>query len=47
MPKTYILHDNNAEKLSTNCKKKYCPINNWLTYPFFILNKFIDFSDFI
>ena len=45
--KTYILHNNNnAEKLFKKCKKK-CPINNQVTYLFFISNEFIDFSESI
>ena len=33
--KKYILHNNNAEKLSTNCKKHNCPLNNKVIYPLF------------
>ena len=43
MSKTFILHNNNA-KLLTKWQKKNCPINNQVTYPFF-LNKFIDVSE--
>ena len=44
MPKAYVLHNNNDEKLLTNCKKN-SPTNHEVIYPFFILDKFIDFSE--
>ena len=35
MSETYILHNNNTEKLLKNSKiKNDCPINNQVTYPF-------------
>ena len=40
--KTNILRNNNAEKLLTNLEKN-CPINNQVTYAFFIQNDFTDF----
>ena len=44
MSRTCILHNNNAENLLTNCEKS--SMNN-LVIDFFMLNKFIDFSEFI
>ena len=38
--KTFILHNNNDEKLFENCRNISCPINNQVTYPFFISNFF-------
>ena len=35
MSKIYILHNNNSEKLLTNCQKNNCPIN-YTTYIFFL-----------
>ena len=46
--KKYILHNNNAEKWSKNWQKKNnCPKNNQVTYPCFISNGFINFSELI
>ena len=45
--KTYILHNNNDQKLLNNWKWiKNCPISNQVNL-FFISNKFIDFSESI
>ena len=51
MSRTFILHtnnnnNNNAEKLKIIVKNNFL-INNQVTYPFFITNKFIDFSESI
>ena len=46
MSKTYILHNSNDEKLKKLLKKN-CPMNNQVTYPFFMLNEFIDFAESI
>ena len=42
MSRKFILHNNNVEILLIKCS-----INNQVICPFFILNKFIDFSEFM
>ena len=46
MSKTFILRNNNCEKLLTNCQKN-CPIKNETTFLFFALNEFIHISESI
>ena len=46
MSKTSIFYNNNDEKLLTNCKKKLSR-KKLGDLPFFISNKFIDFSESI
>ena len=36
MSKIYILRNNNAENLLTNCWEPNCPVNNYVTYAYCI-----------
>ena len=45
MSKTYILHNNNAEKFSTNCQKKKLSYKESGDLSFFISNEFLNFSE--
>ena len=46
MSRKFILHNNNAEVIK-KLQKNNCLINNQVTFPFFISNESIDFSEFI
>ena len=46
MSRKFILHNNNVEVIK-KLQKNNCLINNQVTFPFFISNESIDFSEFI